>query len=75
MASLSDGGDRGKAIAILDLVRERIAEVAGQYRELMFQVRRYEMKRLEFDERGTPTQRRKLKEEKKKVAEGAMRGV
>jgi hypothetical protein len=69
MASLSEE-DRAKAIAILELVRERIAEAAGEDRELLFQVRRYVLKRLEFDERGTPTQRRKLKEEKRKWQKG-----
>jgi hypothetical protein len=69
MAPLSEE-DRAKAIAILELVRARIAEVAGEDRELLFQVRRYILKRLEFDERGTPTQRRKLKEEKRKWQKG-----
>jgi hypothetical protein len=54
------GEDRAKAIAILGELRGRIAEVAGEDRERLFQVRRYILKRLEFDERGTPTQRRKL---------------
>jgi hypothetical protein len=69
MASLSEE-DRAKAIAILELVRARIAEAAGEDRERLFQVRRYVLKRLEFDERGTPTQRRKLKDEKRKWQKG-----
>jgi hypothetical protein len=69
MASLSEE-DRAKAIAILEMVRARIAEVAGDDRERLFQVRRYVLKRLEFDERGTPTQRRKLKDEKRKWQRG-----
>ena len=65
MASLSND-DRAAAITILEQLRERIAAVAGEDRERLFQMRRYILKRLEFDERGTPTQRRKLKEAKRK---------
>jgi hypothetical protein len=50
MASLSEE-DRARAIAILAEVRTRIAQVAGEDRERLFQVRRYILKRLEFDER------------------------
>lgn len=69
MATLSEE-DRAKAIAILGSVRQQVAEVAGEDRELLFQVRRYVLKRLEFDERGTPTQRRKLKDAKRKSQRG-----
>jgi len=69
MASLSED-DRAKAIAILDDLRTRLAEVAGEDRERLFQLRRYILKRLEFDERGTPTQRRKLKNQKWKAQRG-----
>jgi hypothetical protein len=69
MASLSDE-DRAKALAILSSVRQRIAEIAGGDRVRTFQVRRYILKRLEFDERGTPTQRRKLKDAKRKSQRG-----
>jgi hypothetical protein len=69
MASLSDE-DRAAAIAILEELRGRIAAVAGEDRERLFQVRRYILKRLEFDERGTPTQRRKLKDQKWKMQRG-----
>jgi hypothetical protein len=69
MASLSDE-DRAAAIAILDELRGRIAAVAGEDRERLFQMRRYILKRLEFDERGTPTQRRKLKDAKRKSQRG-----
>jgi hypothetical protein len=69
MASLSDE-DRAKAIAILESIRQQVSEVAGDDRVLMFQVRRYILKRLEFDERGTPTQRRKLKDAKRKSQKG-----
>jgi hypothetical protein len=69
MASLSDE-DRAAAIAILDELRGRIATVAGEDRERLFQIRRYILKRLEFDERGTPTQRRKLKDAKRRSQRG-----
>jgi hypothetical protein len=69
MASLSDE-DRAAAIAILDELRGRIAAVAGEDRDRLFQMRRYILKRLEFDERGTPTQRRKLKDAKRKSQRG-----
>jgi hypothetical protein len=69
MASLSDE-DRTAAIAILDELRGRIATVAGEDRDRLFQMRRYILKRLEFDERGTPTQRRKLKDAKRKSQRG-----
>ena len=69
MAALSDE-DRAKAIAVLESIRSQIAEVAGDDRVRTFQVRRYILKRLEFDERGTPTQRRKLKDQKWKMQRG-----
>jgi hypothetical protein len=69
MATLS-AEDRDRAIALLGELRARIAEVAGADRERLFQVRRYILKRLEFDERGTPTQRRKLKDAKRKMQRG-----
>ena len=69
MPTLSEE-DRVKAIAILEQLRARIIEVAGQDRERLFQLRRYILKRLEFDERGTPTQRRKLKDQKWKSQRG-----
>ncbi len=69
MPSLSDE-DRAKTVEILDEVRRRIATAAGNDQELVFQMRRYVAKRLEFDERGTPTQRRKLKELKRKFQRG-----
>jgi hypothetical protein len=62
--------DRAKSIAILEELRGRLAEVAGEDRERLFQVRRYILRRLEFDERGTPTQRHKLKEAKRKMQRG-----
>jgi hypothetical protein len=69
MASLSEE-DRAKAIAILESVRRQVAEAAGDDHALTFQMRRYILKRLEFDERGTPTQRRKVKDAKWKSQRG-----
>lgn len=60
MPGLSDE-HRAKAIEILTEVRSRMLAITGEDRELLHQMRRYIAKRLEFDERGTPTQRRKLK--------------
>jgi hypothetical protein len=69
MASLSEE-NRAKTLEILDEVRRRINAAAGDDRELVFQMRRYVAKRLEFDERGTPTQRRKLKDLKRRFQRG-----
>jgi ribosomal protein L44E len=69
MPALSDD-DRVKAIQILEQVRVEIDAAAASDTDLRFQIRRYIIKRLEFDERGTPTQRRKLKELKRKFQRG-----
>jgi hypothetical protein len=69
MASLSDD-DRIRAIAILEDLRQKIAAAAESERDRLFQIRRYILKRLEFDERGTPTQRRRLKEQKRRSQRG-----
>ena len=69
MASLSEE-DRAKAIAVLESVRSQLGEIAREDPRLLFHVRRYILKRLEFDERVTPTQRRKLKEAKRKMQRG-----
>jgi hypothetical protein len=61
---------RCKAIAILEYVRHEIAVSTGEDRDLVHQMRRYIAKRLEFDERGTPTHRRKLKEQVRKRQHG-----
>jgi len=61
---------RAKAIAILEQVRSEMQAVAGEDREVLHQLRRYVGKRLEFDERGTPTQRRKLKDQVAKRQRG-----
>lgn len=55
------------ARALLDDLRAKIDEVSAGDEALRFQLKRYIAKRLEFDERGTPTQRRRLKEEKRKA--------
>jgi hypothetical protein len=68
MPALSDD-DRAKAIQILEQVRAEI-DAAASETDLRFQIRRYIIKRLEFDERGTPTQRRKLKDLKRKFQRG-----
>ncbi len=69
MPALSDE-DRAKAIQILEQVRAEIDAAATSDTDLRFQIRRYIIKRLEFDERGTPTQRRKLKDLKRKFQRG-----
>jgi hypothetical protein len=69
MATLGDE-DRAKAIALLEEIRARIDAVADGDETVRFQMRRYVAKRLEFDERGTPTQRRKLKDLKRKFQRG-----
>ena len=69
MATLSQE-DRQKAIQILEQARAAIEAAADDDPERRFQLRRYILKRLEFDERGTPTQRRKLKELKRKFQRG-----
>ena len=53
---------RDKAVLILEWLRADILAAAAGDRDLIFQMKRYISKRLEFDERGTPTQRRKLKD-------------
>jgi hypothetical protein len=69
MPSLSPE-DREKTIALLDRLRADILSIAGEDRELLIQMKRYISKRLEFDERGNPTQRRKLKDLKFKHQQG-----
>ena len=69
MPGLSDE-DRAKAIALLEEIRARIDAVADGDEAVRFQMRRYVARRLEFDERGTPTQRRRLKDLKWKFQRG-----
>ena len=56
--------ERAKMLAILAKLRMELQEASGGSEELLFSMKRYIAKRLEFDERGTPTQRRKLKDQK-----------
>jgi hypothetical protein len=57
--------DREKAKALLAELRVKIDEAAAGDEALRFQMKRYIAKRLEFDERGTPTHRRRLKAQKR----------
>lgn len=54
--------NRAKAVSLLERLRDDIQAAAAGDRDLIFQMKRYISKRLEFDERGTPTHRKKLKE-------------
>lgn len=53
---------REVVLPILAELREKLSLVASGDEAALHQMRRYIAKRLEFDERGTPTQRRKLHE-------------
>ena len=68
MATLSEN-ERAKAIELLDKLRADLKQISSDD-DLLFSMRRYIVKRLEFDERGTPTQRRKLKDLKRKFQHG-----
>ncbi|MBB5057378.1 hypothetical protein HDF16_002063 [Granulicella aggregans] len=57
--------DRLTARALLDDLRAKIEAASAGDEALRFQLKRYIAKRLEFDERGTPTHRKRLKEEKR----------
>jgi hypothetical protein len=46
---------------ILDRVRTELQEASNEDPKVLHHARRYLMKRLEFDERGTPADRNKLK--------------
>lgn len=69
MPKLSDD-DRAKARALLEELRAKIDESAAGDEALRFQLKRYIAKRLEFDERGTPTLRRRLKQQKRESQRG-----
>ena len=69
MPPLTDD-QREKVIPILQTVRAAIERAAAGDLSVQHQMRRYIAKRLEFDERGTPTQRRKLHELKWKRQKG-----
>ena len=61
---------REKILPILAAVRRAIDQASEGDPIVLHQMRRYVAKRLEFDERGTPTQRRKLHELKWKRQRG-----
>ncbi|ADW70783.1 hypothetical protein [Granulicella tundricola] len=69
MPSLTEA-QREKVLPILAAVRTALQEAAEGDLDVLHQMRRYVGKRLEFDERGTPTQRRKLHELKWKSQQG-----
>jgi len=62
--------ERAKVLPILAKLRADLIEASSGNEELLFSMKRYIAKRLEFDERGTPTQRRKLKDQKWKSQRG-----
>ena len=61
---------RQKVLPLLRRIREELELAAGDDKAVLHQMRRYVAKRLEFDERGTPTERRKLHELKWKRQRG-----
>ena len=65
---------RAKLLPILEKLRLELQEASGSSGEILFSMKRYIAKRLEFDERGTPTQRRKLKDQKWKSQRGLCAG-
>ena len=62
--------ERQLVLPILDAARKALDAASGGDGLVLHQMRRYVAKRLEFDERGTPTQRRKLHEMKWKRQRG-----
>jgi hypothetical protein len=69
MATLSEN-ERARAIDLLDKLRADLKRISLDNDDLLFSLRRYIVKRLEFDERGTPTQRRRLKDLKRRFQRG-----
>ncbi|WP_263373448.1 HNH endonuclease [Granulicella aggregans] len=69
MPELSEA-DRLTARSLLDDLRAKIDEASAGNEALRFQLKRYIAKRLEFDERGTPTHRKRLKEQKRESQNG-----
>lgn len=61
---------RDLVMPLLDKLRADIQQLAADDEAVIFQMKRYISKRLEFDERGTPTARRKLKDMKWKLQRG-----
>jgi hypothetical protein len=62
--------ERAKVLVLLAKLRAELLEASDGNEEILFSMKRYIAKRLEFDERGTPTQRRKLKDQKLKSQHG-----
>jgi len=62
--------DRARARELLEELRGKIDVATAGDEALLFQMKRYIAKRLEFDERGTPTHRRRLKEQKRENQRG-----
>jgi hypothetical protein len=62
--------ERAKILPILEKLRLDLQQASAGNGEILFSMKRYIAKRLEFDERGTPTQRRKLKDLKWKNQRG-----
>lgn len=54
-----------QANGLLEEIRERLEELAGGDKELLFAYRRKIYKELTYDERGKPAQRKKLKDQKR----------
>jgi len=63
-------GEREVARAILDEAREALLEKSGGDPELLWAMRRYVYIRLQYDERGSPMQRKVLKQKKRVAQEG-----
>lgn len=59
-----------QASALLDLIRSRIDELAGDDPRLTFAYKRKIAKELQYDERGKPIHRIRLKERKRKAQNG-----
>ena len=59
-----------KANTLLESVRAQLATLSGGDPKLLFAMRRRLYIRLSYDERGTPAQRRKLKDQKWKEQRG-----
>jgi hypothetical protein len=59
-----------QANALLRRTREQLAELSGGDEQLLFALRRRIYVRLSYDERGTPAQRTKLKNQKWKEQRG-----
>jgi hypothetical protein len=56
---------------LLDTIRSRLQQLAGDDRDLMFALRRKVYKELTYDERDKPMVRRRLKAQKRRQQNGA----